>query len=128
MDWRGISAFTRVFRRAMPGNDDLQFSANALSRSVFALPARRVIVPRLRRNADSPEVAAGETTSAGVRGNAMRQPARKEEPSMEEILASIRRMIAEEQPESPRSAPATSQPLCAAPATHHRSPGEPDAS
>jgi uncharacterized protein len=47
----------------------------------------------------------------------MTQPARKEEPSMEEILASIRRMIAEDEQESPPSAAATSQPLGAAPAT-----------
>jgi cell pole-organizing protein PopZ len=47
----------------------------------------------------------------------MTQAARKEEPSMEEILASIRRMIAEDEQESPPSPAATSQPLGAAPAT-----------
>jgi uncharacterized protein len=59
----------------------------------------------------------------------MTQPARKEEPSMEEILASIRRMIAEDEQESPPSAAATSQPLGAAPATQDDSmPSEPVAS
>jgi uncharacterized protein len=58
----------------------------------------------------------------------MTQPARKEEPSMEEILASIRRMIAEDQQESPPSAAATPQPLGAMPAMQDDSPSEPVAS
>jgi cell pole-organizing protein PopZ len=41
----------------------------------------------------------------------MTQPARKEEPSMEEILASIRRIIAEDEGESPSGAAAAPQPL-----------------
>jgi uncharacterized protein len=47
---------------------------------------------------------------------------------MEEILASIRRMIAEDEQESPPSAAATSQPLGAAPAMQDDLPNEPVAS
>jgi len=59
----------------------------------------------------------------------MTQPARKEEPSMEEILASIRRIIAEDEQEIPSSAAATPQPLRPVPAMQDDStPSEPVAS
>jgi len=59
----------------------------------------------------------------------MTQPARKEEPSMEEILASIRRIIAEDEQEIPSGAAATPQPLRPVPAMQEDStPSEPVAS
>src|SRR5262249_55701433 len=84
--------------------------------------------PASAQRADSAEVAAGETTSAAVRGNAMTQPARKEDPSREETPASIHRMTAEEDQETPPSAAAPPQPLGAMPAMQDDSPSEPVAS
>jgi len=59
----------------------------------------------------------------------MTQPAKKEEPSMEEILASIRRIIAEDEQDIPSSTAATPQPLRPVPAMQDDStPSEPVAS
>src|SRR5438067_2470685 len=86
--------------------------------------------PAPAQGADSAEVAAVESTSAAVRGTPpMTQPARKEEPSMEEILASIRRIIAEDEQESPSRGAAMPQPLRPVPAMQDEStPREPFAS
>src|SRR5262249_46136307 len=81
--------------------------------------------PASAQRADSREAAAGDTTWAAVRGSALTRPGRKKDPPMGEILASIRRMIAEDEQESPPSAAAPPQPLGAMAAMQDDSPSEP---